>query len=252
MRITLLVCQVLLTLILADCADAADKAAPQPTTAVQHEQKLEKQVTVKLDYLLFLPEGYSKEEKKWPLILFLHGSGERGENLEKVKRHGPLKMVGKQKDFPFIVLSPQCPKGLWWSHRAESLVALLDEVISLYEVDNNRIYLTGLSLGGFGTWHLACGYPERFAAIAPICGGGELYLAERLKNVPVWAFHGAKDKAVPLERSQEMVDKIKKAGGNARLTVYPKAGHNAWTATYSNPELYKWFLSHEKRKRVNK
>jgi predicted peptidase len=246
MRIKLLVCQVLLTLILAGCGGVAEKATQHPMSAVQYEQKLEKQVTVKLDYLLFLPEGYSKEEKKLPLIRFLHGSGERGKNLKLVKINGPLKNVEQQKDLPFIVVSPQCPKGLWWSHRAESLVALLDEVISLYEVDNNRIYLTGLSLGGFGTWHLACGYPERFAAIAPICGGGELYLAERLKNVPVWAFHGAKDKAVPLERSQEMVDKIEKIGGNARLTVYPNTGHNAWTATYGNPELYKWFLSHKK------
>ena len=218
-------------------------------SAGQYEQKLEKQITVKLDYLLFLPEGYGQTEKKWPLILFLHGAGERGKNLAQVKLHGPPKMVEKQKDFPFILVSPQCPVEKWWPHKVESLTTLLDEVISLYDVDTNRIYLTGLSMGGFGTWHLGCAYPERFAAIAPVCGGGQPYLAKRLKNVPVWAFHGAKDRIIPLKRSREMVDKIKKIGGNARLTVYPRAGHNAWTATYGNPELYKWFLSHKKEKR---
>jgi predicted peptidase len=252
MRIKLLVCQILLTLILAGCTGVADKTTTQPTSAGQYEQKLEKQLTVKLDYLLFLPEGYGKEEKKWPLILFLHGAGERGEDLEKVKLHGPPKMVEKQKDFPFIVLSPQCPKDQWWPHNVDPLITLLDDVISHYNVDPKRVYLTGLSMGGFGAWNLGCAYPERFAAIAPICGGGQPYLAKRLKNVPVWAFHGAKDKVIPPKRSQEMVEQIKKIGGEARLTVYPKAGHNAWTATYSNPELYKWFLSHEKSKRVNK
>jgi predicted peptidase len=100
-------------------------------------------------------------------------------------------------------------------------------------------------MGGFGTWTLAAEYPNRFAAIAPICGGGERYSGSRLKKVPVWAFHGAKDNTVPLARSQEMVDAAKKAGGDAKLTVYPEAQHDSWTETYNNPELYEWFLSHK-------
>jgi predicted peptidase len=126
------------------------------------------------------------------------------------------------------------------------LINLLDEIVSKYAVDAQRVYLTGLSMGGYGTWDLACQYPERFAAIAPICGGGRRFMAMRLKDVPVWAFHGAKDPVVPLRESEEMVQAVKSIGGNAKLTVYPDALHDSWTATYSNQELYDWFLSQRK------
>ena len=214
----------------------------------QHDQAFEKTITRTLSckYLLFLPETYGQEQKSWPMILFLHGVGERGNDLKKVKKHGPPKIAEKQKDFPFIVVSPQCPPEQWWPEKVEVLINLLDDIVSRYDVDTDRIYLTGLSMGGYGTWALAVAYPDRFAAIAPICGGGNWLMADRLINVPIWAFHGAKDRGVPLEESQEMVNAVNAKGGSAKLTVYPDAGHDSWTATYNNQELYDWFLKHRK------
>ncbi len=132
----------------------------------------------------------------------------------------------------------------------EVLTGLLDEIDEKYAVDSERIYLTGLSMGGYGTWSLACTYPDRFAAIAPVCGGGMPYIARNLKNVPIWAFHGAIDKVVPLKRSEEMVKAVKAAGGNAKLTVYPYADHDSWTVTYDNPKLYDWFLEHRRKSKA--
>jgi predicted peptidase len=180
------------------------------------------------------------------MLLFLHGAGERGSDLEKVKVHGPPKIVEKQKDFPFIVVSPQCPEDDWWTDKVEVLIHLLDDIVARYNVDTGRIYLTGLSMGGYGSWALAAEHLERFAAVAPICGGGNRIMAHRLKDIPVWAFHGAKDPVVPLKQSEEMVSAIKALGGDARLTVYPDAGHDSWTETYNNKELYDWFLKHRK------
>jgi predicted peptidase len=213
----------------------------------QSKQMLNKKITKVADcnYLLYLPADYGKADKKWPLIMFLHGSGERGSNLELVKKQGLPKMIAQGKSFDFIIASPQCPKDIWWPEQTDIQIALLDEIEAKYHVDTDRVYLTGLSMGGFGTWRLAAEYPNRFAAIAPICGGGERYSATRLKKVPVWAFHGAKDPTVPLERSQEMVDAVKKAGGDAKLTIYPEAQHDSWTEAYNDPQLYEWFLSHK-------
>jgi predicted peptidase len=213
--------------------------------AGQSPQKFEKQVAVKLDYLLYLPEGYSKEsEKKWPLIMFLHGIGERGTDVNKVKAHGPPKIVEKRKDFPFIVVSPQCPGDTWW--RPFDLNALLDEVVAKNNVDEDRIYLTGLSMGGFGAWDFASQYPRRFAAIAPICGGGNPASARRLRDLPIWVFHGDADRAVPVALSDAMVEALKKAGADVKYTRYPGVDHDSWTQTYNNPELYDWMLSHKR------
>lgn len=202
--------------------------------------------TVRLDYLAYVPADYGKDkEKKWPVLLFLHGSGESGSDVEKVKVHGPPKLVAAGKDLPFIVISPQCPSAReGWD--PETLTALLDEVGEKYTVDPDRVYLTGLSMGGYGTWALAAAHPERFAAIAPICGGGRPRTAARLKGLPTWVFHGAKDPTVPLAQSQEMVDALKAAGGDVRFTIYPEAGHDSWTETYNNPELYTWLLSQKR------
>jgi predicted peptidase len=197
-------------------------------------------------YLLFVPESYGKEQKRWPLMLFLHGAGERGDDLEKVKKHGPPKIVGKQKDFPFIVVSPQCPEGDWWTSKTEVLIHLLDEIIARYDVDTERIYLTGVSMGGYGSWALASEYPDRFAAVVPICGGGSRMMSLTLEDVPIWAFHGAKDSHVPVEESKEVVDAINARSGNAKLTIYPDASHDSWTETYNNQELYDWLLKHRR------
>lgn len=203
---------------------------------------------VNLKYLLFLPENYGKTPQKWPLILFLHGMGERGDDLEAVKIHGIPKIVEMKKDFPFIAVSPQCPPSSLWSLENDGLNALLDDIIENYDVDADRIYLTGLSMGGYGTWDLAMAYPNKFAAIAPICGGNEPKKTYLLKNVPVWVFHGAKDNVVPLKASEEMVEALKARGGEVKFTVYPEADHDSWTETYLNPDLYEWFLQHTRRK----
>ena len=214
----------------------------------QHSHTFEKTITKTLscNYLLFLPESYGQEKKNWPLILFLHGAGERGSDIEKVKVHGPPKIVQTKKDFPFIVVSPQCPEDEWWTDKTEVLINLLDEIVAHYDVDTERIYLTGLSMGGYGSWALASQYPDRFAAVAPICGGGDPILARTLKDVPIWAFHGAKDSVVPVEESKRLVEAVNARGGNAKLTIYPDANHDSWTETYNNPKLYDWLLEHRR------
>ena len=151
------------------------------------------------------------QKDSWPLLLFLHGSGERGENLDRVKVHGPPKLIAAGKEFPFIVVSPQCPSRSrgWQPHE---LSALLDDIVEKYKVDKDRIYITGLSMGGFGTWSLAGFSPDRFAALVPICGGGDPNTARRLARMAVWVFHGGKDPTVPLKRSEEMVEALKGGG----------------------------------------
>ena len=225
---------------------AGAKTIQQPSPGQQSAGTLDRPAQVKLDYLLYLPSGYDSEPS-WPLLLFLHGAGERGDDLELVKKHGPPKRIAQGKEFPFIVVSPQCPAGRWW--QPQELVVLLDEIAENYRVDQDRIYVTGLSMGGFGTWALAAYSPDRLAAIVPICGGGERYWARMFAHVPAWVFHGAKDPAVPLERSETMVESVKKQGGEAKLTVYPEAGHDSWTETYDNPELYQWLLQQKRTKR---
>ena len=214
--------------------------------AGQHSAVLARKVLLELDYLIYLPENYGKEQKAWPLVVFLHGAGERGSDLNRVKFHGPPKRVEQGSAFPFILVSPQCPTDKWWPNMIEHVMALVDETAENYSIDENRIYLTGLSMGGYGTWTIASTYPQRFAAIAPVCGGGQPYLAGNLKNTPIWAFHGAKDPVVPLQQSQQMVDAVNQSGGNAKLTVYPEADHDSWTETYNSDELYEWLLSQSK------
>jgi predicted peptidase len=206
----------------------------------QSAGRLQTRVPVEVRYLLYLPKDYDKQES-WPLLLFLHGRGERGDDLELVKRHGPPKLIAAGREFPFIVVSPQCPTGQWWE--PIELLALLDELARAQKVDPDRVYVTGLSMGGFGTWRLAHYAPERLAAIAPICGGGEKYWVKEFAHLPTWAFHGGKDALVPPERSQVMVDEMKKEGGQPKLTIYPEAEHDSWTETYENPALYEWLLT---------
>lgn len=220
--------------------------AAEPTTG-QQPCELNRTIKVQMKYLLALPKDYDQKES-WPLLLFLHGSGERGDNLDLVKMHGPPKLIEAGKDYPFIVVSPQCPTGNrgWQAHE---LSALLDEITEKYKVDKDRICVTGLSMGGYGTWSLAAFSPDRFAALVPICGGGDPYTVRRFAHVAVWVFHGAKDTAVPLERSEQMVDALKQAEGNVKFTVYPEAGHDSWTEAYNNPELYEWLLQQKRTER---
>lgn len=217
----------------------------------QQQGLLSKEITkfVRLPYLLHLPEAYGKVERKWPLIVFLHGSGERGDDPEKLKLHGIPKVVERDPSFPFVAVSPQCPENSFWTAHLDSVTALIDDTIAQYDVDPDRVYLTGLSMGGWGTWALAIAHPDRFAAIAPICGGENPNRASTLKEVPVWAFHGAKDTVTPAHYSQAMVDALRRAGADVRFTLYEHADHDSWTETYDNPALYEWFLRHSLQSR---
>jgi len=229
-------------------AAAQSEDMPRNQKAESADLTYTKKVTLR--YLLFTPQGYDQDKKKkWPLMVFLHGAGERGTNLAKVAVHGPPKIVTNRPDFPFVLISPQCPTGEVW--QKEAIMALVDETLKKYRVDPDRVYLTGLSMGGFGSWSLAASYPDRFAAVAPICGGGnvlDVLLPAKgkeaaLKTLPIWAFHGGKDPVVKTEESQRMVDAFKRAGDNdVKLTIYPEAQHDSWTETYNNEDLYKWFL----------
>jgi predicted peptidase len=234
--------------LLAGCGAA--RAAGGPTG--QHPMTLKTDATEagEVRYLLYVPPGYAKARKPWPLVLFLHGLGESGQDLEKVKVHGPPKLVAAGNDFPFLCASPQCPKGKWWNSpdRLAGLVALLDHLQKTLRVDPDRVYVTGLSMGGFGTWALATKEPKRFAAIAPICGGGDPEKAGRIAHLPAWVFHGGKDNVVPPHRSEAMVEAMKKAGGDPKLTIYPDAGHDSWTRTYDNPDFWKWLLGQKRKK----
>jgi len=225
---------------------------PSPGTLAQQSVSRQTKASVSVNYWLYLPKQYSRE-KKWPLLVFLHGLGERGSDLSLVKKHGPFKYMEEHPEFPFILACPQCPLGEWWS--AAPLNLLLNEVSKKHSVDAKRVYLTGLSMGGFGTWDLSLQQPERFAAIAPICGGGNPFLPvayteprlQALRSLPIWVFHGARDDVVLLSESERMITMLKKQGcTNIQCTVYPEANHDSWTDTYNNPKLYEWFLQHSR------
>lgn len=200
-----------------------------------------------INCLVYLPEDYNQNPtKKYPLLIFLHGSSESGNDLEKVKKYGPPKLIAQGKSFPFIIISPQLPM----KYASKWPSKLVNEVYEIgtknFRVDKDRFYLTGVSVGGAGTWTYAVTYPDKVAAIAPICGWGNPSQACAMKDIPTWAFHGAKDKVISIEASQKMVNALKKCGAEPKFTVYPKAGHDSWTITYDNPTLYEWFLSQSK------
>lgn len=208
----------------------------------QKESKLK--VKGEISFLVSTPKDYKKSGDPWPLLLFLHGAGERGDDLDLVKKWGPPKIIENGGSLPFIVVSPQCPKGQFWN--SFLLKGLLDDIIKKYNVDKTRIYLTGLSMGGFGTFDLASSYPDYFAAIAPVCGGGNPAMAFRIKDIPIWIFHGKKDQSVPFERSVEMNEALKKSGANPEFTVLEEGGHrDAWIYAYNEAGLWDWFLKHQ-------
>jgi predicted peptidase len=214
----------------------------QPQT--KEKTKIVRKTTI--NYLLWLPSDYKKDNSKtYPLLIFLHGSGERGDSLELVKLNGPPSFVENRPDFPFIMVSPQCQKDTWWN--TEDLQLMLEKIKHKYRIDATRIYLTGLSMGGFGTWAWACSYPNQFAAIVPVCGGGDIQFARELKTTPVWAFHGDADPIVPVKRTIEMVEAVNTNGGSARMTIYPGVGHDSWVNAYNETELYTWLLEHVRK-----
>lgn len=204
---------------------------------------------VKLRYWEYLPKGYEESKENFPLVIFLHGAGERGDDLAKVKIHGPAKMVDTGSDYPFILISPQCPANRIWDVR--ELSALLKDIEATHRVDKDRIYLTGLSMGGYGTWEWIGREPKRFAAAIPICGGGSRMWTFGLGNMPIWAVHGDADPIVPFSESRNMLDRAKLVGCHLRFTVVHNGGHDVWTDFYGKRDWVDWLLQFNLKDRLS-
>lgn len=224
------------------CLTAAAHAAP-----VESQERLEWKKDAALSYLQFLPEGYDpKADEKLPLVIFLHGAGERGDDLEKVKKHGPPKFAMKGHGLPFVLVAPQCPEGRWW--QPDEIIALTRHLVKTMPVDSKRVHLTGISMGGFGTWAALAKAPELYASGVPICGGGDPAAAKILSKIPIWAFHGEKDEAVPVTKTREMEAAITGSDGSKfRVTYYPDEAHESWNPAYEEPGLFAWMMLQEKR-----
>ncbi len=194
-----------------------------------------------LRYLIRFPDGFDAE-KKYPLVIFLHGAGTRGDDIEVLKRNAFFRITAEMPQFSFVAVAPLCSRNSWWDV-FETLEKLVRQTASLPCVDHTRVSLIGNSMGGYGTWALGMSMPEYFSCLVPICGGGMYWNASRLQNVPVWAFHGGKDQTVLPRESEKMVEAVNRKGGNARLTIYPENGHNSWDDTYRDPEVLRWMLS---------
>lgn len=216
-----------------------------------------------MPYRLFVPTGYGETNRRYPLVLWLHGGEGRGNDNEKQIAGGNDAgatvwiQPRNQARFPAFVLAPQCPEGEMWTTagltvrptpRLMDVIDLLRKLEREYRIDPARIYVAGQSMGGFAVWSLVTAYPRMFAAAVPICGGGDEALAERLVGTPIWAFHGELDRAVSVERSRSMVAAVVKAGGRARLTEYKGAGHTVWQQAFADPELLPWVFEQNRRK----
>jgi predicted peptidase len=205
-----------------------------------------------MKYFVYVPHDYKKGSKPYPVILFLHGRGGSVGDVSHLTSRGLAAAIKKhEKSFGFIGVFPQTKKkgNIWLTNSPENqqVMQVLAEVQKNYTVDPKRIYLTGLSSGGFGTWHLAVEHPEKWAAIVPICGGGDPSQAKRIKHIPCWCFHGAADKTVPVDLSRKMIGALKSAGGSPKYTEYPGVDHNCWDKAYATAELYDWLLKQHQR-----
>ena len=230
----------LILLLAASLNHGALAQGPAPTEGQSPQSAVSEQG---YRYQLFLPKGAAHPAgQTWPLMIFLHGSGERGDDIAKVKVHGPPKIADRNPDFPFILISPLLPADQDWD--VAKLEQILDLAMRTLPVDRSRIYLTGLSRGGHAAWRWAASEPNKFAAVAPVAGTGDPASACALKATPIWAFHGDRDDVVIPEGSFAMVRAIRACGGHPRLTIYPDLGHNAWDPAYDDPALYLWLLSH--------
>ena len=200
---------------------------------------------ISMPYVVSLPQNYEKSKAKWPAVLYLHGGGLRGDNVAELERYGLLRDIKGGREFPFLLIAPQCPAGDYW--RGNVLRKLLNSVEGKYRIDTDCVYVTGLSHGGYGTWAAAQDDPKRFAAIIPLCGGGDPVHADLLKDLPTWVVHGEKDDVVPLQVSRWMVDAIRRAGGNPRFDVVKDTGHDVWTKFYASDDWWKWLLGHKRK-----
>jgi predicted peptidase len=215
-----------------------------------------------LQYRLLKPDNYDAKEK-YPLVLFLHGAGERGKDNERQLIHGVTEFAKEEnrKKHPCFLLAPQCPTGSGWSdfmskkktpskeqsEPGKLAVELVEAIQKEFSIDPKRLYITGLSMGGYGTWDIITRHPDMFAAAVPICGGGDSAQMEKIAKMPIWVFHGGKDPVVRPERSRELVEAIKKAGGEAKYTEYPDVGHNSWVKAYQDADMMAWLFA-QKRK----
>ncbi|OWR32709.1 hypothetical protein CDO73_03665 [Saccharibacillus sp. O23] len=200
---------------------------------------------IRMNYLLYLPPGYQAEsDKKWPLILYLHGAGGSGTMLDAVRKEGLPARMESGAGLPFVVVAPQCPLGVFWNTREDEVLAILDEVADNRNIDPSRVYLTGFSMGAYGVWQMASHHSYRFAAIAPVSGGGDPAYARRLRDMPAWIFHGKEDRVIRVSESEKIAEAMREAGAEVELTIYPEAGHDCWKKVYANDALYRWFLEH--------
>ena len=202
----------------------------------------------KIKYVIRYPDGYTSGEK-CPVLIYLHGAGGRGENIDVIRNHKVFLLTEKHENFPFITVAPQCYANTWFDI-FEQLQAFIKMIYASDFCDRERVYLMGASMGGYGTWQMAMSLPELFAAIVPICGGGMYWNTPRLKDVPVWAFHGDSDPVVLPRESERMVFRVKQCLGDAKLTLYENTEHDAWTPTFNNPEVFEWLLSNKKEATV--
>jgi predicted peptidase len=232
------VCYLAFFLVLGLDASFAEKSNP---SAEPHVLKAKISRQASIHYLLSFPSGYRESKQKWPLLLFLHGGSGRGDDLNLVARYGPPAIASKRPDYPFVVLSPQCPRGEIWTD-TDLLISLLEHVLAHYQVDPSRVYLTGVSLGGRGAWYLAYKHPDRFSAVVPICAWApNIDWVRALHNLPVWVFHGDNDKLVPLSESEEMVKTLRASGNDAKFTILPGRGHDI-ADVYERLDLTEWLL----------
>lgn len=197
----------------------------------------------KYNYLLHVPDDYDKDpNKKWPVIFYLHGRHASGKNLQSLKRYGLPYYISKGKKMDFIVVSPQCPWGKNWSTE-DWFNPVFDEVAQKLRIDESRIYLIGMSMGGFGTWELAHRMPEKFAAIAPMCGGANVRWADELSKVPTWVFHGTADRQIPISRSEVMVKALEQRKAEVKFTRLVNQGHDI-SKQFDDDKLYAWLMEH--------
>ena len=207
--------------------------------------KIEQKCFESLPFLIHAPDDFD-ESKKYPILLHLHGAGTRGLTLEQYAASVNFKTILHSASNRLVILSPHCTQNTWYD-KFETLIRFANSLKDLPFADPSRIYLMGVSMGGYAAWQLAMSQPTLFAAMLPICGGGMCWNASRLKEIPIWAFHGGKDATVPPEESIRMVEKVNKRGGSAKLMIYPENEHNAWDDTFRNPEVFEWLLSHTNR-----
>ena len=202
-----------------------------------------------LHYYLYYPPGYhDSASEQYPLLLFLHGGGESGQDLETLKTGGPPKMLAEGHEFPFLILAPQNPhEKQWWNVRA--VKQLLDSVVENNRIDPARIYLTGLSRGGSACWEMAVQYPDTFAAMAVVCGMAPVPYASWIdKQLAIWVFHGTEDRVIPFSESEQMVARLREMGYDVTFTPYEGVGHNAWDRAYLTDGLFEWFTSHSRER----